>query len=69
MLPRLQAEGSLARVAEMQAADSQINAGHRRKLISGWQRLADIDKPRPARKKLSAAEYAAAMNGLGMKHG
>ena len=40
LLPRLQAEESLRRVAEMQAALPEYKAEARRRLVRAWERIA-----------------------------
>jgi hypothetical protein len=67
MLPILQAEGSLARVAEIQAGDSFIAGPERQKIIARWQRA--ILPEKPAKRDMNSAEFAAAMQGLGMSNG
>ena len=67
MYPRLQAEEALHAVAILQAGDSNLKAEYRHGILGGWQRLAGTTSP--ARTRVSAAEYAAAMQELGLTHG
>ena len=51
MLPRLQAEESLRRVAELQAAHPELDADARREILDAWQGQAQPGAPRITREE------------------
>lgn len=65
MLPRLQSEESLMRVAEYQAASADYKPEHRQKIISAWQRLAEGGVQE--RLKPSKPEFALRLAAMGIR--
>ena len=64
MLPRLEAEAALQRVAELQAADSNLEPRDRQSIIRPWLRMA---RPEQAERKPTKDEFMAQMAGLGFR--